>query len=168
MFAGVEYVEAAPVLQIYSLVILGVLVITLAGTRTYIARQKERKLFQILIFGATLNIILNYFFIRLWGIKGAAMATLTAYSVVMCVELTLEHTWHYIFTKDKLKYLIAGASVIVIFILIKKLISIPPAGILAVVIILAGLVYVLLLYLLKETTIFQIKNIIIHMNNRNK
>ena len=120
LFAGSEYISAAPVLQVYGLIIIGVLVITLAGTRTYIARQKERKLFRILVLGASLNIILNYIFIKLWGIVGAAWATFSAYAVVMSIELTLEKTWHYIFTKDKIKYLLAGGFVAVIFLLIKK------------------------------------------------
>ncbi len=168
VFAGTEYVDAAPVLQIYSLVIMGVLVITLAGTRTYIARQKERKLFYVLIFGAALNIILNYFFIRTWGIKGAALATMTAYFVVLIVELTLEHTWHYVFTIDKLKYLVAGSLVSVVFIVIKQLFHAHPASILITGVVFAGIGYVFVLYLMGESTLLQVKNRIVKILERNK
>lgn len=156
VFAGEEYIEAAPVLQIYSFIIMGVLSITLAGTRTYIARQKERKLFKILILGAVLNIVLNYLFIRMWGISGAAMATLAAYAVVMSIELTLEKTWHYIFTIDKLKYLLSGVVIIVVFYIIKTYFSFHPAISLSLGIIAAGSLYVTILYFMKESTIEQV------------
>lgn len=153
LFAGEEYVSASPVLQVYSLIILGVLIITLAGTRTYVARQKEKKLFKILLFGAFLNISLNVILIKMYGILGAAIATLIAYAIVMVTELTLEKTWHYIFTKDKLKYIIGGASIICVFSLIKYALHISGVIGLIISIILAGLIYVGVLYLLRESSI---------------
>ena len=156
VFAGEEYIVASPVLQIYSFIIMGVLSITLAGTRTYIARQKERKLFKILIIGAALNIVLNFLFIKMWGITGAALATLVAYAVVMSIELTFEKTWHYIFTKDKLKYMISGVAVVIVFYVVKTFFSFHPAITLSIGIIVAGLLYVTILYFMKESTIEQV------------
>lgn len=154
LFAGFEYVTAAPVLQIYSLIIFGVLVITLAGTRTYIARQKEQKLFCILICGAVLNIIFNYIFIRVYGIIGAALATMCAYVVVMFVELTLEKTWHYIFTYDKFKYLIASIFLIVVYLISKRYFCYSSDIVFA--IILAGLLYTIVLFVMRESTLLQV------------
>lgn len=156
LFAGDDFLDAAPVLQIYSLIIIGVLVITLAGTRTYIARQKERKLFCILIVGAVLNITFNYFYIRMWGIVGAALATLSAYAIVMTIELTLEHTWHYIFTLDKLKYVMAGCVVAGIFAIVKYCFNFPSFLRIVVAIGVAGIFYVVVLYFVKESTLMHV------------
>lgn len=169
LFAGQEYLPASPVLQIYSFIIVGVLVITLAGTRTYIARQKERKLFYILIFGAVINIILNYIYIKHWGIVGAALATLCAYVVVMFVELTLEKTWHYIFTLDKFKYIVAGILLSAVFIVIKSFVNANPAVVLFGAIILGGIVYLITLYIFKESTLIQVKDrILLYIKSRKK
>ena len=169
LFAGEEYLPAAPVLQVYSFIIIGVLVITLAGTRMYIARRKEHKLFIILIFGAILNIILNYFFIKAWGILGAAIATLTAYALVMTIELTLENTWHYIFSKDKIKYVLAGLGIFGAFTIVNYFFSFNPAIKLVCSIGFAGVIYLFLLLILKESTVMHsieiIKQVINNYNN---
>lgn len=166
LFAGDDYIEAAPVLQIYSLIIIGVLSITLAGTRTYIARQKERKLFFILILGAIINISLNYFFIKSWGIVGAALATLSAYAIVMTIELTLEKTWHYVFTKDKFKYVAAGCVVAGVFAMVNLFDTLQPAIKLLLAIGIAGVLYVAILLLLRESTIMQIIEKVKNRNNK--
>jgi O-antigen/teichoic acid export membrane protein len=153
LFAGSEYLDAVPVLRIYSFIMLGVLVITLAGTRIYVARKKEKKLFCILLGGATINIIVNSCLIGLMGILGAALATLTAYIVVMVVELTLEHTWKYIFTKDKLNYLYGAGLISGIFLVCKFVLHSHPALTLLFSILFAGLFYVLLMLYLQEYTV---------------
>lgn len=153
LFAGEEYLSGESVLQIYSFIIMGVLIITMAGTRTYIARQKERKLFVILLFGAVLNICLNVWFIRLCGINGAAIATLISYIVVMTIELTLEKTWHYVFTADKLKYLVGGMIISLIFFCVNTLMRDIIIVKLVVAISLAGIAYVTSMFLLKETSV---------------
>ena len=101
--AGSEFIESAPVVQVYSCVLITAFAITLAGTRTYIARGKERKLFFILICCTVLNMFLDIILIRKFGIIGGAVATVISNVVLMCVELSLEKTWHYIFTFEKMK-----------------------------------------------------------------
>lgn len=158
LFAGDEYAEAAPVLQIYSLVMFGVLVITLAGTRIYIARQKEKKLFFILICGASLNILLNILLIKLSGIKGAAIATLTSYLVVMVTELSLEKTWKYIFSKDKVKYIVGGLIVAGTFTVMRTISGLNGALLLFTSVALAGALYVIYMLCRKEYTTQFVKN----------
>ena len=92
----------------------------------------------------------------MWGITGAALATLVAYAVVMSIELTFEKTWHYIFTKDKLKYMISGVAVVIVFYVVKTFFSFHPAITLSIGIIVAGLLYVTILYFMKESTIEQV------------
>ncbi len=153
LFAGSEYITGASVLRIYSFIIMCVLIITLAGTRTYIARQKEKKLFKILLFGAVLNIGLNILLIKRMGIDGAAWATLIAYVIIMIIELTLEKTWHYIFTIDKIKYIFGGLVVAVGFIIVKALSSHTPVTSMLIAIPVSGFAYVLAMSIMKESSI---------------
>lgn len=79
--AGSEYSDAGDILRIT----------ILFGLLTPFNRQfgmamdasgRPQINFYLLVFAAILNIILNVFFVRLWGIFGAAYATLLAYLVV--------------------------------------------------------------------------------------
>lgn len=155
LFAGPEYVSAATTLSIYSFIMMGVLIITLAGTRMYLARQKEKKLFYILCGGAILNIILNYVLINVNGIEGAAIATLLSYAIIMTLEMSLEHTWHYIFSKDKLKYIVGAIVISITFFAVKNTIS-QPLPMLISAILIAGSLYFLTLYFLHEYSVFKI------------
>lgn len=151
--AGPEFVDSAPVVRIYSCVLLTAFAITLAGTRTYIARGKEKKLFLILICCAMLNIFLDIILIRRFGITGGAIATVIANVILMSVELTMEKTWHYIFSFDKIKYLIGGILVLIVFVIVKKFVLTNDFVKLFLAIVVGGLFYVVALFALKEDTI---------------
>ena len=151
--AGSEFIESAPVVQVYSCVLITAFAITLAGTRTYIARGKERKLFFILICCTVLNMFLDIILIRKFGIIGGAVATVISNVVLMCVELSLEKTWHYIFTFEKMKYLVGGLSVLFVFFVVKSFIMINGVAQLATAIVVGGISYVVILYALREDTI---------------
>jgi O-antigen/teichoic acid export membrane protein len=72
---GPEYADAADVLKIY--VISGIFAYT--GTALYywlLTENKQRYGLIRAIIGAVINVLLNWLFIPVWGIKGAAFATL--------------------------------------------------------------------------------------------
>ncbi len=154
LFAGAEYATADTSLMIYSGIMFTTTVITLAGTRMYVARKKEMKLFLILLVAALLNFGLNYLLIGALGVTGATLATMIANLVLMTVELTLEKTWKYIFMRDKLKYCIAGGAVALVFALFRFLVPISsPFLLVALAICIAGIVYVSLLAVMRESTL---------------
>lgn len=152
LLGGDEYLPATNVARIYSLVLLTMVAITLAGTRTYIARRKEKKLFVILLSMAILNIALDFVFIRWWGITGAAVATVISNICLMVVELTLEKSWNLVMTKETVKYAVGGIAVAVTFAIVKPLMANQIAA-LFVCIGIAGVIYVALMMLLKESTL---------------
>lgn len=153
LLGGNEYLPAAHVLQIYSLLLITATAVTIAGTRTYVARKKEKKLFKILITMAMLNIILDVFLIRQWGINGAATATILSNVILMIVELSLEHSWNLVFTKDKFVYLGGAALISLLFLVVKNIWKDLPIAYFFGCIIVVGVVYMSYLYLVKESTI---------------
>ena len=151
-FAGDEYVTGAPCLQIYSMVLFTSSVITMAGTRLYTARQKEKELFYILIVAAAINAVLAYIFILKWGIIGATFTTLISNILLMIAELSIEQTWKYVFTFDKIKY-VAGAIVVTgVFSVLKWCTQLSGLLLLIFSLFVAGVVYVALMLVIKEST----------------
>lgn len=82
--AGPSYADAAGILQLT----------ILFGLLTPFNRQfgmamdasgRPQFNFYVLVFAAALNVILNIFFVRLWGIFGAAYATLLAYLAISLI-----------------------------------------------------------------------------------
>ena len=71
---GEAYIQSVPMLRI---AIWYTLFSYIGSVRTVwiLAESKQRYLWIISFFGMLLNVLLNYFFIDLWGGKGAALAT---------------------------------------------------------------------------------------------
>lgn len=153
LLGGGQYQGASGVLRIYSLVLLTSVAITLAGTRTYVARKKEKKLFVILITMAIFNIILNIIFYQIGGIKGIASATVLSNVLLMIIELSLEKTWYLVFTKDKLTYLYGGIFLMISFIFARYYFEINSILTFILCIIVIGIGYMSFMYILKESTI---------------
>ena len=152
LLGGESYLPATNVLRFYSLILLTSVAITLAGTRTYVARRKEKKLFTILVSMAAINILLDFVLIKAIGITGAAIATLIANVLLMIVELSLESSWYLVFTSDKIKYLIGGLIVSVFFVLTRLFIEDKLIA-MFVGILLAGAAYMIYMFCVKESTI---------------
>ncbi len=152
VLGGDNYLAASPVLKIYSLILLSSVAITLAGTRTYVARKKEKKLFKILISMAIVNITLDYFFIREWGVIGAAIATTISNFLLMSIELTLERSWHFVFTMEKWRYVFGGVIIIAVFMLTKNICLEAPVLTFICSVVIAGIVYSFVMYYMHEST----------------
>lgn len=169
LLGGKEYLKAAHILQIYSLLLFLVVGITLAGTRTYIARKKEKKLFTILMCMALVNIILDYMFIGLWDIVGAAIATVVSNILLMTIELSLEKSWHFVFTRDKIVYLGGAILIAVIFMFSKEYLPVQNIQVLFISLPISALLYALYLRLVREDTIMMSLTVINnYLNNRKK
>ena len=92
MVYGDAYSAAGRVIQIHSWA--GIFVgIGCATGSVFIFEGKQKRLLASSIFATILNVILNYLFIPLWGVNGAAIATLLSY--VFSVYL------FHLFFKDK-------------------------------------------------------------------
>lgn len=157
LIAGAEYVSGHPILIVYSFIMFTTLCLTLAGTRMFIAKGKEKQLFVILLMAGGLNALLNYLLIPVWGGLGAAFATILSNVCMFIAEATYIRSWGLIFDKDKLKYLVAGGVLALVFVLMKQALSaVPSLGVVLLSIVVGGICYVVVLSLLRETTVMRI------------
>jgi len=103
---GADFKEAADVLRIY--IWAGVFVsLGIASSKCLIAENLQRYSFYITALGAVLNISCNYWLIPIYGIKGAAFATLVAQVTVCFLSLSF-------FKKTRHNFLLVAKSLSII------------------------------------------------------
>jgi O-antigen/teichoic acid export membrane protein len=99
---GADFQEAAVVLRIY--IWAGVFVsLGVASSKWLVAENLQRYSFYITALGAVLNISCNYWLIPIYGIKGAALATIVAQGTVGFLSLSF-------FKKTRHNFLLAAKS----------------------------------------------------------
>lgn len=77
---GNAYIPSVPVLQVYVWSIIFVFLSN--GSWAYYLNENLQTIAGLrLVYGAIANIVLNYFLIQIYGLKGAAIATLISYSL---------------------------------------------------------------------------------------
>lgn len=106
LFAGENYTDAIAVSRIMAaMVVLGPIG-DMLGSKIILVFKKDKWLLYCSILTAVSNLILNIIFIPLWGINGAAVASVAscAVSVVSRYIVTLKLTKVNLFTKSLLKY----------------------------------------------------------------
>jgi O-antigen/teichoic acid export membrane protein len=99
---GADFQEAAVVLRIY--IWAGVFVsLGVASSKWLVAENLQRYSFYITALGAVLNISCNFWLIPIYGIKGAALATMVAQVTVGFLSLSF-------FKKTRHNFLLAAKS----------------------------------------------------------
>lgn len=86
---GAGYLPAVGVLKIYIWAGIGVF-LGVASTQYLVTKNFSRSVLAVTVSAALLNIILNFYFIKMWGIEGAALATLAAYSLVPGLNILIQ------------------------------------------------------------------------------
>lgn len=84
---GNMYLEAIPTMRILALLFLSLPFSNFIGTQILIAFNKEREILFTQIFAASINIVLNFFFIQLYKQNGAAITSVISESLVMVLML---------------------------------------------------------------------------------
>lgn len=82
---GVNYLPSSKVLKILAPIILVISTCSILGQVVLIAVNKEKFQLVAMICGSIVNIILNYFMIPVYGINGAAIASLISETIVMFI-----------------------------------------------------------------------------------
>ena len=123
---GYQYTEAAPALRI---LVVGLLIHTFLGANamTLMVMGKTRLLLWASLIAVLLNIALNISLIPLWGITGAAVASLAAYSArnIFCSVKLYQLSKIHPFTKSYLKPIMAsGIIIFIIYALATSLLTI--------------------------------------------
>jgi O-antigen/teichoic acid export membrane protein len=88
-FYGTSYINSVPILRIYIWSIIGVFVGT-ALQHFLLAQNKFKTILSFNITGMLITLILNYLLIPMYGIKGAAIANIFAYSLPFLIIISLK------------------------------------------------------------------------------
>jgi O-antigen/teichoic acid export membrane protein len=83
---GSNYEQSISLLRIYVWSIIGVFIST-ALQQFLLAQNKFKTILFLNVIGMLLSLILNYLFIPIWGIKGAAIANIFAYTLPTVIIL---------------------------------------------------------------------------------
>lgn len=162
IFFGSEYVAGAPAFQI---LLIGVLFFILASVNNTVLAGigKPVLVIKIISFVAVLNIILNFILIPSLGIVGAALATAVSYLIILILSILtiIKSIDLHIPGMDWLKTLLASFIFLFLAFIIKKILVLNIWLELIIVLLISGLIYLLILYLLKVINIKEIKNIVV-------
>ncbi len=158
-----KYLASVKIFSVLILMVLTVYPSTIFGNILFAHnRQKMAALFSGT--SALINIFLNYIFIIKFGVIGAAIATVISqfinFLLFFIYSKKIEKSWPITFSQVKNPLLASLAMSGVLFIPILK--SLP----VLITITIAGSVYLLVLIILKEPTVFEIKSIIQKSKNQ--
>ena len=85
--AGEEYLRAIPSLRILSIAVLFSLYANIYTTCVLVPSRKESKVFYATFISAGINVGLNFIFIPLWGLNGAALTTVIAELIIFILSV---------------------------------------------------------------------------------
>jgi O-antigen/teichoic acid export membrane protein len=98
---GQEYATSIPLLRIYIWSITGVFIST-ALQQLLLAQNKFKTILYLNVLGMVISLLLNYIFITKWGVKGAAISNICAYTIPFFIILSSKSM------KDQRKAFVSG------------------------------------------------------------
>lgn len=158
LFYGAEYEPAILTLKILSITVLSAYPASLIGNSIF-AYNLQKILVAYSAIGALGNIFFNYLLIPVWGINGAAIATLFTQTLSVGFiwwKMKKLNYFEVINFKNLWKIILSTILMSIFVILLDNFLSIP----ILITIPLAGAIYLLSLLILKEKIILEIKNIL--------
>ena len=109
---GTEFQSGAPVLAIY--IWAGVAVFLGVASTQYLINENYTKLsFSRTFIGMILNVVLNFILIPIYGIVGAAIATLVSYTIATISIIFFKKTYHQVLMMLKSMFLLTFVQYIV-------------------------------------------------------
>lgn len=160
-FFGAGYDKSIILIQILSVLIFSIGLNNVLGIQYLIPTNKDNIFTISVIIGAITNLILNIITIRYWGAVGAAISTIVAETVILIYQMIyLRKTFNFIkMFKDSIKCII---SAILMFGVIYPLSLLLHSSIINTCILVAigGLIYLIMLLILREKTLLNIIKII--------
>ena len=152
IFVGKEFINSIPIMRIFSIYIFIISIATFTGSITLLANRMEKIFMVSLMVGSFLNFLFNLIFIPKIGALGAAIATLITEGAAILIRVILGKKIFKeigILEKNYIKILISSLVIIPFIILIKiKIINILYQLVLSLVT--GGIIYIILLIVLKE------------------
>lgn len=125
LFAGEEYYYSINVSRIMSIIILLIPIGDLLGSKTLLVYKKDKQLLICSCIVAVSNVLLNAVFIPIWGINGAAIASVISYIVAIASRyyFTRKIIKFSLFSTNLIRYLAFTAPFVIIYAFMRKLID---------------------------------------------
>lgn len=156
---GNDYVESGIAIRILSIGLIFAVFANIFCNGILIIKKKEKHVLQATIIAAVSNVILNFIFIHFWKQNGAAITTVIAEFFVMMYSywkskeyIRLDNFKHDLFTE-----VIGSIGIAIAYIVCLKLGIINNFIFIALVGIIGLLVYILIIYLLKNESLLYLK-----------
>jgi O-antigen/teichoic acid export membrane protein len=155
-FFGDNYDNVSVLIAILSFLIIAIGISNVTGMQ-YLIPTKRQNIFTLtVLIGAVVNFVMNSVLINLFESIGAAIASVTAEIIIAIVQLIIvrKELKPLRVVKEGIHYYIAGGIMAIVLLLVAKLFTASIAGTLALVIIGAGVYFVLLLIMKDEFLLF--------------
>ena len=154
-FFGDGYEAVVPLIGILSFLILAIGINNVTGMQYLIPTKRQNVFTRTVCYGAVTNFVLNYFLIREFQSYGAAIASITAETVIAVVQLFIVRkelsTWKIV--KSGWHYFLAGVIMAIVLFIVKSYLS--PSIINTIILVTIGAItYFLILLVIRDQFFF--------------
>ena len=153
-YYGVEFSSGIPVLQVLSIVLLIIAWGNVFRNQYIIPRKLDNIYLVSVVAAAIINILFNLFFIPLWGVVGAAIASVLS-ELVVCIYhcIKIKSSFNYLdLLKRNIQYIIAGAIMCVLVSVLGRVIDGYSAVVILLLTIIGGIIYIFTVYVFETVT----------------
>ena len=162
-FLGEDFIDSIPILQVFGVLLIALGVNNVTGEQYLIPTKQEKIYTKTVIIGAITNLMCNMILIPKFGAVGAAIGSVIAESVIAIVQLFFvrKQISCKIILTSSIRYMICS---LVMFLVLRHLLNLFEAKILntLILICIGGVLYFLLLFVLKDPFLKQIGGFIFH------
>ena len=158
-FFGPGYDKVVPLMQILSGIVIAIGLSNVTGIQYLLSTNQQNKLTLSVVIGAIINFILNLLLIPQLQSIGAAIASVIAECIVTGVQFYIVHDVFSIVSIiiSMKRYLISGCIMFAITLAISLILS-PSVTHTFIIIIIGGLTYIFLLYIIRDDMLYLIIN----------
>ncbi|MDU2490545.1 MAG: oligosaccharide flippase family protein [Clostridium celatum] len=175
LYGGVEYVASTPIMMVFSLYIISLGYDTILSNQVMYTRRKEKQQVQIIFIGGLINLLLNIILLVLGKFNGTTAVATTLFANIcviimenIYVKKVLKVNFN-IFSIDKLKYMFISLIFIPFTIIIRQFTGnlfesqeLNAIVVSVITITINGLIYLLILFIIKDENIIEVKNKILN------
>ena len=175
LYGGVEYVASTPIMMVFSLYIISLGYDTILSNQVMYTRRKEKQQVQIIFIGGLINLLLNIILLALGKFNGTTAVATTLFANIcviimenIYVKKVLKVNFN-IFSIDKLKYMFISLIFIPFTIIIRQFTGnlfesqeLNAIVVSIITITINGLIYLLILFIIKDENIIEVKNKILN------
>lgn len=160
-FLGSDFIPVIPIIRVLSFLIIFIALSNMTGIQYLIPTNQQNILTISVVFGAVINLMINFVLIPLYGALGAGIASLIAEFSVMAVQFWFVRNQIFIseVLKNSYKCLIAGIIMLLLVYVESRFLK-PDTISVAIMIMTGVVIYTFILVILRESFVLSIYDMI--------